>query len=93
MKKPSHVIGPVGELLAFDDLPLPNERRWTARRKAEVVAAIRGGLVTFDEACSRYSLTLDELIGWHGAFDRSGVAGLRITQQQFYRDRHQRRGF
>ena len=30
------------------------------RRKAEVVAAVSGGLLSVDEACERYSLTLEE---------------------------------
>ena len=30
------------------------------RRKAEVVAAVRGGLLSLEEACSRYALNSDE---------------------------------
>lgn len=84
-ERPSHVIGPVGELLTITDLPVPTVGRWTPRRKAEVVAAVRGGLLTFDEACARYSLAMEELIEWQRASDRSGMAGLRATRVQHYR--------
>lgn len=60
------------------------------RRKAEVVAAIQGGLLTFDEACERYSLTLEELASWQRNVDRSGMQGLRVTRIQHYRDIHER---
>lgn len=89
--RPSHVIGPVGERLTFEALPPPNTSRWTAHRKAEVVAAVRGGLLTFDEACSRYSLDLEEFIGWQRSVDRSGIPGLRVTRIQHYRDMYERR--
>jgi hypothetical protein len=82
--RPAHVIGPVGELLTLADLPSPNTIRWTARRKAEVVSAVRGGLLTFDEARSRYSLAMEELINWQRSSDRSGMAGLRVTHAQRY---------
>jgi hypothetical protein len=85
-QRPLSVIGPVGELLTLDALPAPNTGRWTPRRKAEVVAAVRGGLLTFDEACDRYGLALEELTNWQRAVGRSGIAGLRVTRLQEYRE-------
>ncbi len=90
-ERTSHVIGPVGEILTFDRLPAPNTCRWTPHRKAEVVAAVRGGLLTFEEALARYSLAMDELISWQRAIDRSGIPGLRVTQIQHYRELYERR--
>ncbi len=84
--RPTQVIGPLGELLTFDGLPSPQTRRWVVRRKAEVVAAVSGGLLTVDEACQRYALSVDEFTGWQRAVDRSGMAGLRVTRIQYYRD-------
>ena len=69
----------------FDALPPANTKRWVIRRKAEVVAAVRGGLLTLDEACERYSLTNEEFIGWQQSIDRHGMAGLRTTRLQQYR--------
>ena len=86
--RPSHVIGPFGEKLTLDRLPARDTIRWTVRRKAEVVAAVQGGLLTFEEACSRYALAMEELISWQGAHQSSGMRGLRITRSQRYRERY-----
>jgi len=85
-----HVIGPLGEPMTIEDLPSPNTRRWVVRRKAEVVAAVNGGLLTIDEVLERYNLTLEEFAGWQRAVDRSGMQGLRVTRIQQYRDLYQR---
>jgi Protein of unknown function (DUF1153) len=81
-----HVIGPDGSPLTIENLPAPGLKRWVIRRKAEVVAAVRGGLLTLEEACSRYRLTVDEFVGWQDLIDRHGLAGLRVTRVQQYRD-------
>ena len=88
---PAMVIGPVGERLTLDNLPPPITKRWTVRRKAEVVAAVAGGLITFDEACERYALTIEEFTSWQRAVDRSGMPGLRVTQIQRYHEFYRRR--
>jgi hypothetical protein len=80
-----YVIGPTGAPLTLDDLPPPNTQRWVIRRKAEVVAAVRGGLLTLDEACERYSLTNEEFLNWQQSIDRYGLPGLRTTRLQQYR--------
>ena len=74
----------------MDSLPSPNTRRWVVRRKAEVVAAVNGGLLTVDEACARYSLTLEEFASWQRAVDRSGMPGLRVTRIQHYKSLYER---
>jgi hypothetical protein len=80
-----YVIGPDGSPLTVADLPASTTRRWVIRRKAEVVAAVRGGLLSLDEACSRYSLTVDEFLSWQVSIDQFGLAGLRTTRIQQYR--------
>jgi hypothetical protein len=84
-KGEKYVIGPTGAPLTLADLPPANTQRWVIRRKAEVVAAVRGGLLTFDDACDRYKLTSEEFAGWQQAIDRYGLAGLRTTRIQQYR--------
>jgi Protein of unknown function (DUF1153) len=79
-----HVIGPDGGLLTIADLPAPETKRWVIRRKAIVVAAVRGGLLTLAEACTRYALTVDELLAWEYSIDRHGLAGLRTTHIPSY---------
>ncbi len=80
-----YVTGPDGSPLTIADLPPQNTRRWVIRRKAEVVAAVRGGLLSLDEACERYALTVDEYLSWQRSIDRHGLAGLRATRIQDYR--------
>jgi hypothetical protein len=77
-----YVIGPTGTALTLKDLPAADTQRWVIRRKAEVVVAVRGGLLSFDEACERYALTSEEFLSWQHAFDKHGLPGLRTTMQQ-----------
>lgn len=79
------VIGPMGEPLTLADLPPAGATRWVIRRKAEVIAAVRGGLLTPLAACARYGLTAEELAAWGAGIDRHGLAGLRTTRLQHYR--------
>ena len=65
----SYVIGPDGSPLTLADLPPPSTRRWVIRRKAEVVAAVRGGLLSLDDACKRYTLTVEEFLAWQHAIE------------------------
>ena len=88
--RPAMVIGPLGEPLTIESLPAPSTTRWVVRRKAEVVAAVSGGLLSVDEACQRYSLTLEEFAGWQRAIDRAGMPGLRVTRIRQYRDLYER---
>jgi hypothetical protein len=91
----------VGNLLANDDglddlfgriPPLPSPRkRWTVRRKAAVVEAVRGGWVPVEEVCSLYKLSVDEFLAWERDIDRYGVPGLRATRYQIYRQTEARR--
>lgn len=83
--RPAHVIGPLGEPLGLADLPPKDTVRWVARRKAEVVAAVNGGLLSVDEALERYGLTLEEYMAWARAVERAGMLGLRVTKTQHYR--------
>ena len=88
--KPAMVIGPLGESLTLDSLPPPSTTRWVVRRKAEVVAAVNGGLLNVDEVCARYNLTVEEFAGWQRAVDRSGMPGLRVTRIQHYKSLYER---
>jgi hypothetical protein len=80
-----YVIGPTGTPLTLSDLPPADTQRWVIRRKAEVVAAVRGGLLSLEDACNRYRLTSEEFLGWQKSIDRHGMPGLRTTRIQHYR--------
>ena len=65
-----------------------------------IVGAVIAGLVlgkgninqglTVDEACQRYTLSLEEFTSWQRAVDRSGMPGLRVTRIKQYRDQYER---
>jgi hypothetical protein len=67
-------------------LPPSDTQRWVARRKAAVVAAVRSGSISIEEACRRYHLSEEEFLAWEQKIEAHGVAGLRITRLQIYRD-------
>ena len=85
---PSEISGPPLQVMIVED-------EWAARSYltelvcetglAEVVAAVRGGLLSLEDACSRYTLTVDEFLSWQMSIDQHGLAGLRTTRIQQYR--------
>jgi hypothetical protein len=85
LSAPAAAVGPDGRILRIEDLPPPDTRRWVTRRKAEVVAAVRGGLLSLGDACARYTLSEEEFRSWERLIDRHGVRGLRVTRLKDYR--------
>ncbi len=79
------VIGPAGQPLTVDNLPSPETKRWVINRKAEVVSAVRNGLIGFDEACERYRLSAEEFCNWEKLIAAHGLRGLQVTRLQEYR--------
>ena len=84
-RRPCYVIGPNGDVIALADLPSASTTRWVSRRKAEVVLAVHTGLITLEEACSRYRLTAEEFASWQSAIEKHGLQALRTTTLQHYR--------
>ena len=78
------IAGPLGSLLSYNDLPPPGTKRWVVRRKVEVVAGVRGGLISLNDALRRYNLTVDEFRSWQRLFDNHGPDGLKITRLKEY---------
>ena len=74
-----------GRIPSLADLPPPETRRWVARRKAQIVAAVRAGVLELEEACRRYSLSAEEFAAWAKAIDRHGPTALRVTRLQQFR--------
>ena len=64
------IVGPNGNVLTAVDLPAPRQTRWVFRRKAEIVSAVRGGLLSLDEACRRYALSREEFLSWSRAVEK-----------------------
>tara|TARA_B100000513_G_scaffold187463_1_gene109915 strand:+ start:511 stop:867 length:357 start_codon:yes stop_codon:yes gene_type:complete len=85
-------LSPLGRPMRLEDLPPVTTKRWVARRKAEVVSAVRGGLISLQDACRRYSLSEDEYRSWEQLIDDHGLKGLHTTRTQVYRNIAQRKG-
>ena len=66
------------------DLPAADTKRWSPRRKAAVVIAVRNGSIARTEACERYAMSEEELAGWEVAFDLTGISGLRSGVRESY---------
>lgn len=72
--------------MTLNDLPAPNTKRWVIRRKAQVVVAVRSGIISLNDACHRYNLSIEEFLSWQRLIDRHGIGGLRATRIQQYRE-------
>ena len=82
---PRTVRLPDGTVMSRADLPDPKTRRWVASRKAAVVRAVNGGLISRGEAVKTYGLSEEEFDAWIVAVDRYGEAALKATAVQQYR--------
>ncbi len=79
------VLGPSSKPITIEDLPPADTKRWVVSRKMAVVAGVRAGLISLDEACRRYRLSKDEFTSWRFLLDFHGLKGLRATRIQNYR--------
>ncbi len=88
-KAPDHQLSQnpasIGNPMTINDLPPPETKRWVIRRKAEVVAGVRAGLISLEDACKRYTLSIEEFLSWQRLIDDYGLRGLRATKIQNYR--------
>jgi hypothetical protein len=82
---PRAVTLPDGRVMTRADLPPPDTRRWVASRKAAVVNAVEAGLISRRTALETYGLSEEELAEWEAAVRSHGVAALRTTWFQWYR--------
>ena len=71
-----HVPGSEGTWLGSAGSPPAATTRWTPRRKAEILAAVRQGLLSIEAAAAHYAITPEELLSWQGVLDREGLSGL-----------------
>jgi hypothetical protein len=69
--------GSKGSALSLQALPPVTTKRWVAGRKAAVVAAVHGSVLTVMEACRRYRLSPEEFAEWERNYEAEGLKGLR----------------
>ena len=74
-----------GNDVILDELPPANTKRWVASRKAAVVTAVKAGLITIDEVCVRYNLSVEEFLSWQEKIEKHGVRALHVTKLQDFR--------
>ena len=82
---PRSVTLPDGSVMTRADLPGIDTRRWVASRKAAVLRGVACGLISRAEALERYSLSEEEFSEWETAAGSHGVAALKATALQRYR--------
>jgi len=68
------------------NLPPPDTIRWVTRRKAVIVNTVRAGVISLEDVCRQYELSVEEFFAWQRAIGTHGVPGLRVTRLQIYRD-------
>jgi len=79
-----HFLGPYGAHITLAHLPPRSLKRWLPHHKTIVVAAVRYGLLTFNEACERYGLSPEEYLSWQRTFD--AARPLAATVHKDHRD-------
>ena len=79
----SQAVGILPELASLHE-------RWTMRRKATLVFAVRNARISIEEASRTCKLSTDEFLGWQRSLNRYGIAGLYTTRCQIYRDGERR---
>jgi hypothetical protein len=52
-----------------------------------VVSAVREGVLTIEEACHRYNLSIEEFHAWEQGLSRHGLRGLQATRVGQFRPR------
>ncbi|MDD9976344.1 MAG: DUF1153 domain-containing protein [Boseongicola sp.] len=85
VKGPRTVTLPDGTVMSRADLPDPKTRRWVASRKAAVIRAVDGGLITRSEALEIYDLSSEEFDNWHALVASHGESALKATNLKRYR--------
>jgi len=78
----AHVIGPNGDVLTLADLPPNGTTRWVPRRKAEIIVAVYGGLISLDDAYARYRISREEFHAWVHAYEQNGLSGLNARRKR-----------
>ena len=74
-----------GSVMTLADLPPAKTRRWVASRKAALVRGVAYGLITQNEALSRYKISDEEFQEWIRAVSQHGEEALKATALQKFR--------
>ncbi|KZY35708.1 hypothetical protein A3731_02465 [Roseovarius sp. HI0049] len=72
---------PDGSVMTRADLPPADTRRWVASRKLMVVRGVLYGLLSREDALTRYGLSDEEFQEWVTALSAHGTEGLKATNR------------
>jgi transposase-like protein len=64
--------------MELKDLPSPETRRWTPRRKAQIVLAVQDRVITREGVKRIYNMSDQELISWEKRFRMGDTKALRV---------------
>jgi len=78
------VRGPDGVPICLNDLPPDHTARWIKKKKRLVAAAVKGGLLSREEAARRYRLSMEELSTWLDTISGNTLAGSHIPERRSY---------
>lgn len=70
-----------GGLITPGSLPPDSTRRWTPGRRATILLAVRGGLLTIADVDQRWRISPDEFAEWDRRFDGRSAKSLRVTSR------------
>jgi hypothetical protein len=71
-----------GNVITKADLPSPKTRRWVNSRKAILVRAVQGDIITREELLELYNMEDREFAIWEREFAQYGAEGLKQTKMQ-----------
>jgi len=70
---------------SIEDLPPPDTKRWVIRRKESVVFAVQAKIMSLDDACERFGISLEEFKPWQRFIQRHGIGRRRVIRLWKYR--------
>ena len=70
----------------LSDLPSPDTQRWDSKRKAQVVEAVRAGVLSIEQATHIYDMSIEEFLSWQLLYERYGTHGVTVKRALQYRN-------
>lgn len=69
----------------FSELPPADTCRWDSKRKAQIVEAVRAGVLSIEQATDTYDMSIEEFLSWQLLYERYGANGLTVKHAKKYR--------
>ena len=86
-KTPHATVRPNGaDRRELPALPAAGIKRWSPRRKATLIAAVKCGALSIESASEMYGLTREEMLWWQTQVEEFGPQGLFVTKVQRCRE-------